>query len=74
MIGPKRIEQAVEEAGKVFWTEVQKQFPEITTNEMDVGTVVVLHWQMKEAIERWVQSNLAEMEKINDTRTTQRTG
>ncbi len=67
MIGPKRIEVAVEEASKAFWIEVTKQFPEITTDELDNGSVIVLQWQMKDAVERWIQTNLTKMEDSSDT-------
>lgn len=62
MIGPKRIDTAVEEASKAFWIEVVKQFPEIKTDEIDNGTVIVLQLHMQEAVKRWIQTNLVEME------------
>jgi hypothetical protein len=65
MIGPKRLEEAVEKASTAFWVEVEKQFPEISADNLDHGTVIVLQWQMKEAIERWIQQNLEDMENSN---------
>ena len=65
MIGPKRLDAVVEEASKVFWEAVAKQFPEISVNNLDNGTVIVLHWQMREVIERWIRTNLEAMEETD---------
>ena len=56
IIGPKRLEQAVEKASKAFWTFVQEEFPHLNPENLDIGTVMVLQWQMKESIERYLQN------------------
>ena len=58
----RTLESAVEEASKAFWQEIAKQFPEISADSLDHGTIIVLQWQMQEAVTRWIQSNLAAME------------
>src|SRR5580765_4136477 len=63
IIGPKRIDAAIEEASKCFWSEIEKQFPEIKDGDLDPGTVIVLHWQMNDAVVRWVQIKLARQEE-----------
>lgn len=61
-IGPKRIDAAVEEASKAFWAEIEKQFPEFQGEELEPGTVIVLFWQMKDALTRWIQANIRAQE------------
>lgn len=62
LIGSKKLDAAVEEASKVFWESVEKQFPEFGAEHLDHGTVIVLQWQMKEALTRYIQANLVAQE------------
>lgn len=54
MVSQKKIESAVEKASKAFWIAVQAEFPELEPDNLDHGTVIVLQWQMKDAIERYL--------------------
>lgn len=62
MIGPKRLEEVVEEASKAFWAEVAKQLPEFNAESLDHGTVITLQWQMKTSVERWIQKDIEAIE------------
>lgn len=50
----KNLEKAVENARKAFWISVQSDYPELDPDKLDVGIIIVLQWQMKDAIERYL--------------------
>jgi hypothetical protein len=84
MIGPKKLEELVEKAHKAFWIEVAKEFPEFDVENLDHGSVIVLQWQMKVAIEKYISENIKAEEEIksnggiqgnpNPTRDSRRNG
>lgn len=63
MVGPKKLEEVVEKASKAFWTEVAKELPEYNAEALDHGTIIVLQWQMKEAIERYITESMKASEE-----------
>jgi hypothetical protein len=54
MVSKKNLEKAVENASKAFWGTVQAEFPELDPDKLDIGVIIVLQWQMKDAIERYL--------------------
>ena len=54
MVTKKKLEEVVEKASKAFWSSVQSDFPDLNPDKLDVGSVIVLQWQMKDAIERYL--------------------
>lgn len=66
MIGPKRLEEITEKASMAFWEEVAKQLPEYNSENLDHGTAIVLQIQMKEAIERYIQTNIMNKESESE--------
>ena len=65
MIGPKRLEEIAEKASKAFWLEVAKELPDCNPNDLDHGTIIVLQWQMKDAIERFIAASVKAEEEIS---------
>lgn len=53
-VNQKTLEKMVEKASKEFWNSIQKQCPELNPEKLDIGTIIVLQWQMKDAIERYL--------------------
>jgi hypothetical protein len=66
VIGPKRLEGIVESASKAFWVEVDKQLPDYSVDDLDHGTVLVLQWQMREAIIRYIERNIKVTEEMQE--------
>ena len=53
----KRVAKAVNDAQLVFWKEIAKQFPEITTGDFGCGETVQFELACREAVGLWVYLN-----------------
>jgi hypothetical protein len=63
LIGPQRLEEITQKASEAFWKSVSEQLPDCKPENLSFGTVTVLQWQMKEAIERYVREDIVGKEK-----------
>jgi hypothetical protein len=57
MIGPKRLEEITERGSTAFWAQIARDLPECNIEALDVGTILVLQWQMKACIEQYITAS-----------------
>jgi hypothetical protein len=52
-----RVQQALERAGEAFWTAFAREFPEVTTGDLDPLSTVAFDDAVERAARAWLDAN-----------------